>query len=147
VTDPPGTARERYRFADLRLDIPAALLTRADGEVVPLPLLSFELLVALVRRAPDVVSADELIGTVWAGLAVSDETLTQRVALLRRALGDDARQPRYLRAVRGHGYQLIPPLEAAAGGFHPDRLGPDAPCGGRRARGARRQPSRPPQPE
>jgi tetratricopeptide (TPR) repeat protein len=45
---------------------------------------------------------------------VSDETLTQRVALLRRALGDDARNPRYVRAVRGRGYQLIPPVTAAA---------------------------------
>jgi DNA-binding winged helix-turn-helix (wHTH) protein/Flp pilus assembly protein TadD len=100
--------RERYRIADLTVDVAAVSVVRPDGQLVPLPQLSFELLVALARRAPDVVSADELIATVWAGVAVSDETLTQRVALLRRALGDEAKSPRYLRAVRGRGYQLVP---------------------------------------
>jgi DNA-binding winged helix-turn-helix (wHTH) protein/Tfp pilus assembly protein PilF len=104
--------RERYRIADLTLDVDAVALHRG-GQPIPLPRLSFDLLVALARRAPRVVGFDELIETVWAGIAVSDETLTQRVALLRRALGDDAKNPRYLRAVRGRGYQLIP--DAAAG--------------------------------
>jgi DNA-binding winged helix-turn-helix (wHTH) protein/tetratricopeptide (TPR) repeat protein len=99
--------RERYRIADLTVDVEAVSVTR-DGRDVPLPKLSFDLLVALARRAPDVVRGDELIELVWAGTAVSDETLTQRVALLRRALGEEAKSPRYVRAVRGRGYQLIP---------------------------------------
>lgn len=103
-------SREQYHFDDLDLDVEAATLTRG-GLRLELPKLSFDLLVALVRRAPDVVSADELITTVWQGVAISNETLTQRVALLRRALGEDAQNPRYLRAVRGRGYQLIPPVE------------------------------------
>jgi DNA-binding winged helix-turn-helix (wHTH) protein/Tfp pilus assembly protein PilF len=108
-------SRERYRIADLLLDVDAVSLRR-DGDPAPdgvaLPKLSFDLLVALARKAPAVVSADQLISIVWEGSAVSDETLTQRVALLRRALGDDARQPRYLRAVRGRGYQLVPEVVA-----------------------------------
>jgi DNA-binding winged helix-turn-helix (wHTH) protein/tetratricopeptide (TPR) repeat protein len=100
-------ARERYRIADLVIDVGAVSVLR-DGLPIALPQLSFGLLVALARRAPDVVTSDELIATVWAGLAVSDETLTQRAALLRRALGDEAKNPRYLRAVRGRGYQLVP---------------------------------------
>ncbi|HEV8579551.1 MAG TPA: winged helix-turn-helix domain-containing protein [Thermoanaerobaculia bacterium] len=100
--------RERYRIADLTLDVEAVSLTRRNGEAVALPQLSFDLLVALARRAPAVVSGEELIGAVWNGAAVSDETLTQRVALLRKALGDEAQRPRYLRAVRGRGYQLVP---------------------------------------
>jgi DNA-binding winged helix-turn-helix (wHTH) protein len=99
--------RERYRIADLTLDVEAVSVTRG-GQPVPLPKLSFDLLVELARRAPDVVRSDELIERVWAGTAVSDETLTQRVALLRRALGEEAKSPRYVRAVRGRGYQLIP---------------------------------------
>lgn len=99
--------RERYQIADLTLDVEAVSLLR-DGQPLQLPRLSFDLLVALARRAPDVVGFDELIDTVWAGIAVSDETLTQRVALLRKALGDEAKNPRYLRAVRGRGYQLVP---------------------------------------
>lgn len=99
--------RERYRIADLILDVEAVSLHR-DGGPISLPRLSFDLLVALARRAPSVVGFDELVDTVWAGTAVSDETLTQRVALLRRSLGDEAKNPRYLRAVRGRGYQLVP---------------------------------------
>jgi DNA-binding winged helix-turn-helix (wHTH) protein/Tfp pilus assembly protein PilF len=104
--------RERYRIGDLTVDVAAASVTRPDNEPIALPQLSFDLLVALARRAPDVVSADELIATVWNGAAVSDETLTQRVALLRKALGDEAKSPRYLRAVRGRGYQLVADIAA-----------------------------------
>lgn len=68
----------------------------------------------LARRAPSVAGFEELVETVWAGTAVSDETLTQRVALLRRALGDEAKNPRYLRAVRGRGYQLVPEVRTVA---------------------------------
>ncbi len=80
--------RERYRISDLAIDVGAASMTR-DGESLHLPRLSFDLLVALARRAPDVVPADELITEVWQGTAVSDETLTQRVALLRALARDD----------------------------------------------------------
>src|ERR671914_912991 len=104
--------RERYRIADLIVDVDVVSVTRWNGETILLPRLSFDLLVALARRAPAVISADELIATVWNGTAVSDETLTQRVALLRKALGDEAKSPRYLRAVRGRGYQLVPEVIA-----------------------------------
>jgi DNA-binding winged helix-turn-helix (wHTH) protein/tetratricopeptide (TPR) repeat protein len=117
--------RERYRIADLTVDVAAASVTRQDGQAVELPQLSFDLLVALARRAPDVVSSDELIATVWNGTAVSDETLTQRVALLRRSLGDQAKSPRYLRAVRGRGYQIVPSVVALSEEERPRRwIGP-----------------------
>jgi DNA-binding winged helix-turn-helix (wHTH) protein/Tfp pilus assembly protein PilF len=110
---PSSMPRERYRIADLTLDVDAVSLLR-DGQSIPLPRLSFDLLVALARRAPRVLGTEELIETVWAGTAISDETLTQRVALLRRALGDDAKNPRYLRAVRSRGYQLVPEVVVLA---------------------------------
>src|SRR5262249_10499052 len=66
----------------------------------------------------------ELIATVWNGTAVSDETLTQRVALLRRALGDEAKSPRYLRAVRGRGYQIVPAVTVPAEEIEPAEEGP-----------------------
>jgi DNA-binding winged helix-turn-helix (wHTH) protein len=70
--------RERYRLADLEIDASAAAVRRG-AEAIELPRLSFDLLLALVRRAPAVVSFDELIDEVWDGAAVADETLTQRV--------------------------------------------------------------------
>ena len=97
--------RERYRVDDLVVDVDSARVHRGNNEV-PLPGLSMDLLVELARSAPKMVSADELILRVWKGVAVADETLTQRVALLRRALGDSAKNPRYVRSIRGRGYIL-----------------------------------------
>jgi DNA-binding winged helix-turn-helix (wHTH) protein/Tfp pilus assembly protein PilF len=102
---------ERYRIADLVVDVGTYAVTR-NGQEVPLPGLSFDLLIALARRAPAVVSGDELAAAVWEQAAVSDETVIQRVALLRRALGDDAREPRYVRSVRGRGYCIVPEVRS-----------------------------------
>ncbi|MBW8810834.1 MAG: winged helix-turn-helix domain-containing protein, partial [Lysobacter sp.] len=68
--------------------------------------LSFQLLAYLIAQGDRVVGFDELIEQVWAPAVVNEETVTQRVKLLRQAMGDDGRDPRYLRSVRGRGYQL-----------------------------------------
>jgi DNA-binding winged helix-turn-helix (wHTH) protein/Flp pilus assembly protein TadD len=103
-------ARERYRLDDLVIDVGAVAVWR-NGERLSVPDLSFATLACLVRRAPDVVSQDDLVAEVWQGTAVSDETIKQRITLLRRALGDDWREPRYVRSVRARGYQLVPAPE------------------------------------
>ena len=74
--------------------------------------LTYRLLLALVEAAPDIATHDELINFVWGGRSVSPETINQRVKLLRDAIADDAQNPRYIELVRGHGYRLIPPVEA-----------------------------------
>ncbi len=107
-------SRECFRVDDLLIDVGAVAVWRGD-EQLAVPDLSFTTLALLIRRAPDVVSHDELVAEVWGGMAVSDETITQRIALLRRALGDDWREPRYIRSVRGRGYQLVPVPERAEG--------------------------------
>ena len=82
--------------------------SRVTGRAIDLPDLSFRLLVALLRSAPERVDKDQLIAEVWEGGVVSDETLAQRVRLLRQALGESSQNPRYITAVRGRGYRLIP---------------------------------------
>jgi DNA-binding winged helix-turn-helix (wHTH) protein len=98
------------RILDIDIDIVSGTVWR-DGEVVDLPDLSFRLLRTLATRAPAMVSKDELIAEVWGDVIVSDETLMQRVRLLRQALGDDSQNPRYIAAVRGRGYRLSAPVE------------------------------------
>lgn len=98
-----------FEFADLTLDTRQRAVFR-DTRRLPLPKLTYELLFALVDAAPHLLPHDELAERVWRGRWVSPETLSQRVLLLRRALGDDAGSPRYLRVVRGLGYQLVPPV-------------------------------------
>jgi TolB-like protein/DNA-binding winged helix-turn-helix (wHTH) protein/cytochrome c-type biogenesis protein CcmH/NrfG len=95
-----------YLVDDLRVDVARAVVTRA-GEVVALPRLSFDLLLALIEAAPRIVSLDELMTKVWGTVVVSPETVSQRVKLLRDALGDNPREPRYVAGVRGRGYRLV----------------------------------------
>jgi TolB-like protein/tetratricopeptide (TPR) repeat protein/DNA-binding winged helix-turn-helix (wHTH) protein len=95
-----------YRVDDLIVDIGRQRITR-NGVEIPLSQLSFELLVALARAAPNLLSFDQLMERVWPGLVVSPETVSQRVKLVRDALGDDPHSPRYILGVRGRGYRML----------------------------------------
>ena len=97
---------ESYRIDDLSLDVQAHRLSR-NGTPIEIPKLSFDLLLELVRAAPSVVSIDELSNRVWGDVVVSDETVTQRVKLLRDSLNDDS-QKRYIETVRSVGYRIGP---------------------------------------
>jgi DNA-binding winged helix-turn-helix (wHTH) protein/tetratricopeptide (TPR) repeat protein len=98
-----------FRFADLVLDLGQRTVTRS-GESIRVSKLTFDVLSVLVQRAPNVVTHEELARLVWPGRVVTPENMTQRMSLLRQALGDTASHPRYVRVVRGQGYQLIPPV-------------------------------------
>jgi len=104
----------RYRLLDLTVDLARQRVERGDV-ALDVAGLSFQLLACLIERGDRVVGFDELMEVVWAPAVVNEETVTQRVRLLRQALGDDARQPRYIRTVRGRGYQLGAPPERLAG--------------------------------
>jgi len=92
------------------VDVGGAAVKRGD-QTLALPPLSFDLLVALIRRAPGIVRRQELLEAVWPDEFVNDDTLSQRVWLLREALGDLEKEPRYLTSVRGWGYKLVPMVE------------------------------------
>jgi len=96
-----------YRVDDLIVDVGRACVTRGTTQL-EVPKLSFDLLLALIARAPAIVSPDDLMTLVWPGLVVSPDTISQRIKLLRGALGDDAREARYIAGVRGRGYRLVP---------------------------------------
>jgi TolB-like protein/DNA-binding winged helix-turn-helix (wHTH) protein len=106
----PSTA-SRYRLEELLIDVGRRQVWRGDTEI-PLPGLSFDLLLELVRSSPNLVTYDQLMSGVWPGIVVSPETVTQRVKLVRDALGDDARSPRYVSGIRGRGYRVIGRVEA-----------------------------------
>jgi TolB-like protein len=110
-------ATERYRVGDLVVDVGSGSVLR-NGRRQDLPPLSFALLVSLLRRAPNVVRRQELLSEVWPDAVVSDETLSQRVRLLRESLGDDAREPRYVESVRGWGYRVAAPVDGLDGTDH-----------------------------
>ena len=105
-----GPHPTRYRIDDLVLEPGTRRVLRNDVPI-DLPRLSFELLLALTRAAPNVVPVDELLETVWGDVVVSDETLTQRVKMLRDALDATGDKMRYVETVRGVGYRLSPATE------------------------------------
>lgn len=101
---------ECYRIGDLVLDAGTQEVKR-DGTVLPIPRLSFKLLLALARHAPNVVSTDQLENEVWEGLVVDRGTVNKRVLLLRKALSDGQEEDPYITVIRGSGYRLIAPVE------------------------------------
>ena len=104
-----------FRVGDLIVDTGRHAVFRGSDEL-DLPKKSFDLLLTLIDAAPDVVTFDDLIERAWPGSVVLPETVTQRVMLLRRALGDSADQPVYVRGVRGVGYALVPAVRPGPAG-------------------------------
>ena len=97
----------RFSIGDLVVDTGQRQVSR-NGIPLDMAKLTFDLMVALAESAPNVVSHEDLIDRIWQGRVVSQETLKQRVKLLRQAIDDDAASPRYIGLVRGEGYRLIP---------------------------------------
>ncbi len=92
-------------MGDLRVDCDARTVTR-DGVPLELPRLSFDVLEALIKAAPDALSTDDLMDRVWKNKVVSAATVTKRIALLREALGEDSADPAHIKSVRAYGYSL-----------------------------------------
>ena len=119
---PPTVAG--YAFGPFRLDLAAMQLRRAlppDGgsqgdELIPLTPKVFDTLVVLLENRARVVSKDELMTRVWGGTAVSEDSLSQSISILRRALGDDRHHAEYVATVARRGYRFIAPVEELAPG-------------------------------
>ena len=96
------------RFGDLVVD-PAAREVRRGDRPVELTRLEFDLLDALSARPRVVLSRRQLLERAWGTDWVADEHLVEvHIANLRRKLGDDPHNPRYVCTVRGVGYRMGP---------------------------------------
>jgi len=98
----------RYRFSDFTLSRRKRLLIR-NGHQLPLIPRYLDLLIFLVERRRDAVHRREIFDRVWSDVIVSDSALSQAIRTLRRTLGDDPREPRFIRTVSRHGYQFTFP--------------------------------------
>ena len=92
-----------FQFGDFTMQIPARQLLE-HTRVVHLSPRAFDLLHILIAHRPGVVSKDDLIQRLWPETFVSDINLATVVAELRRALGEDAGNPRFIRTVHRRGY-------------------------------------------
>jgi DNA-binding winged helix-turn-helix (wHTH) protein len=98
----------RFRFGPFLVS-PGHRSFRRDGQDVPLIARYFDLLVLLLVERHRVVTRQEIFDRVWSDVVVSDGALSQAVRTIRRSLGDDPREPRFIRTVSRHGYQFVGP--------------------------------------
>jgi transcriptional activator of cad operon len=116
---------------------PASGRISREGETFRLETRTLRLLLCLARRAGQVVSLDDVLSEVWPGVAVSQDSVYQAVASLRRQLGDDPKQPAYIETVPRLGYRMVATVRAAPESTEPlaaDSRGSTSPT--RRARRA-----------
>jgi DNA-binding winged helix-turn-helix (wHTH) protein len=113
----------KTRFDDFLLDSEARQLTR-DGREVHLSPKAFAVLCALIDKRPNVVPKTDLFGQIWPEVFVVEGNLNVLVGEIRRALGDDPQEPRFIRTVHGVGYAFCGPATALTGAARPD-VGPD----------------------
>lgn len=107
------TAAEDFRLGDWLIQPSLNRLSRG-GESVSLQPRFMDLLAYLAQRAGKVVSKEEILDAVWAKEFVAEGTLTHAVAVIRQALGDEVRNPRFIETIPTRGYRLIAPVTPVA---------------------------------
>jgi TolB-like protein/DNA-binding winged helix-turn-helix (wHTH) protein len=119
-------SRAYYDFGRFRLHPARRMLCdRASGEAIPLTSRGFDTLLCLVERRGELVSKAELLKIVWPNSLVEENNLNQSLVAVRRALGEQPGEHRFIVNVTGRGYQFIAPVsesndeETGAGGTAP----------------------------
>ena len=95
-----------WRFDGFVLDTQRYELRHGDAVVRVEPQV-FDVLTQLVSNRERCVTKEELFDAVWGGRFVGEAALTSRIKAARRALGDDGESQRFIRTVRGRGYQFV----------------------------------------
>ncbi len=98
----PGSVIE---FPPFRLDRQDERLWRGKRPIALRPK-TYAVICYLAERPGVLVTRDELMDAIWPGVAVAPDTLSQSIRELRRALGDDARAPRFVETVHGRGFRF-----------------------------------------
>jgi DNA-binding winged helix-turn-helix (wHTH) protein len=103
-------AQSRYVFERFALD-PAERQLWLEAAPVELNGRYLDALILLLREQGALVTKERFLEEVWRGIPVTDEALTQCIKTLRRQLGDNAANPRFIETVPKHGYRFIAPVE------------------------------------
>jgi DNA-binding winged helix-turn-helix (wHTH) protein/TolB-like protein/Tfp pilus assembly protein PilF len=119
-------ARDFYEFGPFRLDHAGRRLSR-DGAPVVLTPKVFDTLLVLVEHHGQSLSRSELTARIWPETSVGEHNLNQSIAVLRKILDDDPRQPDYIATLPGRGYSFIAEVSHAevhqpGNGNHPSQL-------------------------
>src|SRR6266536_1847636 len=104
--------QERYEFGPFRLNPTEHTLLRGD-QVVALTPKAFEMLALLVQKSGHLVRKDELIESVWHDRVVEESNLNVIIHTLRKALGDDPRESKYIETVAKCGFRFVAEVRKA----------------------------------
>jgi transcriptional activator of cad operon len=108
------------RIGDWCVDPISGQISR-NGTAARLEARTMRLLLCLAARAGEVVSIDDLLNQVWSDVTVSQDSVYQAVASLRRLLGDDPKQPTYVATVPRLGYRMVAAVGPWAGESNAER--------------------------
>ncbi|HEU0174323.1 MAG TPA: winged helix-turn-helix domain-containing protein [Blastocatellia bacterium] len=95
-----------YQFDDVRVDLRTFKVWR-KGALLPIEPKAFETLVFLIDRRGRLVEKNEMLDAIWKDTFVTPNALTRVIAHLRRTLGDDAKEAKYIETVKTRGYRFI----------------------------------------
>ncbi len=98
-------------FGEYRIEVRTRRLY-LDGRAIAVTSKAFDVLVELVSRGGEVVSKDELMAAAWSDTAVEENNLTQQISLLRKLLGEQPGENRFIVTVPGRGYCFVVPVRA-----------------------------------
>lgn len=104
-----------YVFGDFRIDASSRQLQRSDGTPVPLTPRVFGTLLLLVQHAGEVLGKDLMMAKIWPNRIVEENNLSQNISLLRRVLGANAGDHRYILTEPGQGYRFVEPVRLDGG--------------------------------
>src|ERR1700742_488742 len=104
-----------FRFADVEVREREFSLINA-GKVLAVEPKAFRVLLLLLRNPQKLISKEELLNSVWGDTAVTEGSLTHCIWLLRRLLGDDINEPRFIETVATVGYRLVCKVEVSEDG-------------------------------
>ena len=106
VEQTPRCSGERLKIGEWVVE-PALNQLSAAGQTTKLEPKAMALLCYLAERSGQVVSREALLAALWPGVVVGDDSLTQAVIKLRKALGDDTDAPRYIQTIPKRGYRFL----------------------------------------
>ncbi len=95
-----------FRFEHVFIDLKNRQLWR-DGRVIPLNSKYFDVLALLISRHHQLVSREELFDRIWSDVIVTDWALSQCIKDIRKALGDNAKNPKYIKTLPKQGFMFV----------------------------------------
>ena len=101
-----------YEFGPYVMDARSRILLK-DGITVRLTPKAFDTLFVLVQHASQVVEKEQLLREVWPDIFVEEGSLSHNIHGLRKALGDDSSEPRYIETIPKRGYRFVAPVKVS----------------------------------